>query len=179
MNQINCFLPQPKKMEENKHLPCSVIRRVENIEKAEKECLWHERNLVGKDKCMLKNKIQLSFKDIISFFHQFMNWTASHLANRTEIWRAIHGGRFLQNKVSRNKEVNWTFADWLKQGYFSHLKQRVVLETSYISRQMLIGWLRDSFSGIAQFRNLNFFLLMETVVGFSRSNSILVLIWLF
>ena len=150
-----------KKIEGNKHLPCSMIRRVESIERAEKECLWHERSLVWKDKCMLKKKIQQSFKDIISFFHQFVNWTASHPANRMEIWRTIHGRRFLQNKVSRNKEITLNYADWLKQGYFSHLKQRVVLEPSYISRQMLIGWLRDSFSGIAQFRNLVKFFLTD------------------
>ena len=47
---------------------------------------------------LLKNKIQLSFKDLIGFIQQFMNQTASNLADRKGLQRVLQGKRFCKQK---------------------------------------------------------------------------------
>lgn len=63
----------------------------------------------------LKNKIQKSKKhnstdkleDLVGFVQQFMNWAASHLAHRKELWRTVEKERFFKGR-------NWV---WKKEVY--------------------------------------------------------------
>lgn len=55
---------------------------------------------------LLKNKIQLSkFSSLISIIQQFMNWAASHLADRKEV-KELYKMKDLQAERSRNKKLH-------------------------------------------------------------------------
>lgn len=80
-------------------------------------------------------------------------------------------------KVSRNQEVTWEICWLINQGYFPCMEQKEISELArklVLSRQVMLGWPRPSFSGELNIKTVKFWF---TNVALSMRDSTLILIW--
>lgn len=116
-------------------------------------------------KSVQKQKSTEEFEDLISFTQCFMNWVASHLAYRKELWGTVPHGRLLER---RQKKTFLTKSRLFqaRPPFFGGRRASIMQITSLVLiRTFQINWLKVTFLGEVETAIKSWFVVLGTSVS--------------